>query len=432
MRQADRVPRKWEARIRAGVRSGSRVAVWLLFGWSAVARPALADVPDDRSGRIRSFQAELLRVTTPSSESYEIRRGEGTASVLVDDLALLRQAHDGERERDVSVAWAWRATGQALVALLAIPAGTWLTFDNFLGKPRPAGVAPYVPDPVTSLAPGGDLGSFALATVGVSLVSWGVSEGVAWVSERLGWSAPRFLEVAEAVELGTRARKALLVDWALVEADVGSASALPPLASISASPSGPVAAVASSSVAATPGGALAAISAASSVLRAQRGEGYRLVVVSTRALPDATGILGRGEWHVGWQHRDRPEWLDVSVPVFGEAPRISPLPDRLRAWGWSSGSVPRDEDFSAAPAVDSPKALKALMDDLSQRGIPVLLDETTLIWVARHPQVGRSVWMLETPDGPLPVAIDAHSGQPVELPATGVGTLPTVPQAPAR
>ncbi|MEB3186393.1 MAG: hypothetical protein VKP72_03025 [bacterium] len=432
MRQADRVPRKWDARIRAGVRSGSRIAIGLLLGWSSVACPALADVPDDRSGRIRTFQAELLRVTTPSSDSYEIRRGEGTASVLVDDLALLRQAHDGEREREVSVAWAWRATGQALVALLAIPAGAWLTFDNFLGKPRPAGVAPYVPDPVTSLAPGGDLASYALATIGIGLAAWGVSEGGAWVSERLGWSAPRFLEVAEAVEQGTRARKALLVDWALVEADVGSASALPSLASVPASPSGPVAAVASSSVAATPGGALAALSTASSVLRAQRGEGYRLVVVSTRSLPDASGILGRGEWHVGWQHRDRPEWLDVAVPVFGEAPRIAPLPEGLRAWGWSAGSVPREEDLAAAPEVDSPRALKALIDDLSRRGIPVLLDETTLIWVARHPRLGRSVWMLETPDGPLPVAIDARTGQPVELPAAGVGTLPTVPQAPAR
>ena len=93
-----------------------------------LAPPVRADVTDDRSGRIRSFQAELLRVTSPSSESYEIRLGEGTASVLVDDLALLRQSRDGARERDVAIAWTWRAMGQAVVALLAIPAGSWLTF----------------------------------------------------------------------------------------------------------------------------------------------------------------------------------------------------------------------------------------------------------------------------------------------------------------
>lgn len=394
-----------------------------------VAPDARADVPDDRRERVKAFQNDLLRVTTPSSDSYEIRRGEGTASVVVDDLSLLRQAHEVSREQEVATAWAWRATGQLLVAFLATPAGAWLAFDNFLGRPRPAGVAPYVPEPATAVASGGDLGSFALATVGLGLVSWGLSEGVTWVRERLGWSTPRFLEVKEAVDLGVRARSALLADWVLVEADVatsGSVAVGPgPLATASGQP-------ASASAEPRSGGGLAALTTAGALVRAQRSDGYRPVVVYARALPDASGVLARGEWHVGWQHRDRPDWLDVTVPVFGESPRIGSLPDPSRVWGWPAGIPPREGEFAAAPAVDSPEAMKTLMEELTRRGLPVLLDEMTLLWVARHPQLGRTLWMLEAPEGVLPVAVDARSGQVVEIPQPGPGTLPTVPQAPAR
>ena len=390
---------------------------------------ARADVGDDRRERVKSFQAELLRVTTPSSDSYEIRRGEGTASVVVDDLSLLRQAHEVSREQEVATVWAWRATGQLLVAFLALPAGAWLAFDNFLGRPRPAGVAPYVPEPATAMAPGGDLGSFAVATVGLGLVSWGLSEGATWFRERLGWSAPRFLEVKEATELGVRARSALLEDWALVETDVASSgsTAIGPsaLATASGQP-------ASASAEPRSGGGLAALTTAGALVRAQRSDGYRPVMVYARALPDASGILARGEWHVGWQHRDRPDWLDVSVPVFGESPRIGSLPEPFRVWGWPAGVPPREGEFATAPSVDSPEAMKTLMGELTRRGIPVLLDETTLLWVAHHPQLGRTLWMLETPEGVLPVAVDARSSEVVEVPLPGTGTLPTVPQAPAR
>jgi hypothetical protein len=146
---------------------------------------------------------------------------------------------------------------------------------------------------------------------------------------------------------------------------------------------------------------------------------------------DTTGVLGHGEWHVGFQHRDRPEWLDVVVPVLGEVPRIGVLSDSMRAWGWPVGSVPAVGDVAAAPSVDSPVAMPALMEALTRQGVPVLLDEATLLWVSRHPQRGQSWWMLESVDGILPARVDARTGRAVDW-TPAPGTLPTVPQAPAR
>lgn len=371
--------------------------------------PAWADVPDDKTGRILEYQSHHLEFTSSASNSYSVREGTGTASIQIGDRTLAERAGDQDLLDELRNRQRWRTFSQ-LAWSVGIPLGLALFIDNFFGNPRPAGLK-GLPQPVVSFYPGNDWRSFALATSGATLAAYGTWSVGSWVAERLGFSFANLLTPAAAQAAVHTANNRLLDDLALSAQDVASGS--PALASANASQS----ASPSTGVKGEEGSAAYYLSKAFETLRNQRGEGYRLYLVYTKDLADKTGKLQRGAWRYCFYHPQRLESLEVDVPVFGSSPTVGPAPDAYK----NDATIPGLEE---SWHVDSPKALSLLQDALVTRGIPWLVQDTTMILYPSYGNFLTPIWLLDQGQGPFPVGIDASRAIAVDLTQAGLNRLP--------
>lgn len=397
----------------------------VLLSILAAAPTARADVPDDKTGRIREYRDRRFEITQPSSTSYEVRVGTGTESIRVrdrvlaeraDDVVLLEKIDAGQRSRSI-----WQLSWS-----LGVPLGVYLFFDNFLGNPRPAGLAGQVPAPVVSFYPANDLRSYALATGGAVLAAYGASQLAGWVAERFGWQFASFLKPEEAKKAANTANNRLLDELALSLTDVTAAS-----------PSAGTTAAATASAGTTvtlqgeEGSAAFYVARAVETLRNQRGAGYRLYMVYTKDMGDKSGKLQRGSWRYLFYNPQTLDSQEVNVPVFGASPTVGPAPDAFKDWRTAPSLADQWK-------VDSPKAMTMLSEALMTRGIPWLVDEATLLLYPYYGNFQVPVWVIDQGTGPLLVGVDgaaaiavdlAQSGRNVQPGAGGV-TPPTSPGGP--
>lgn len=366
---------------------------------------ALADVPDDKTERLREYQTRHFEITTPSSTSYEIRQGAGTASVRVGDRPVVEQANDAMLLGQLADAEAGRSWTQ-LAWSVGLPLGAYLFFDNFMGKPRPDRVD--VPPPVLSFYPGNDWRSFALASSGIALGTYGLSNLISWVSERFGWSYANLLPVEAAKTAVKQANDRLRDELVLETGDVASASQI-----LAAGATGSAAAA----LAGEEGSAAFYLARAKETIRNQRGEGYKLYFVYTKELSDQTGKIQRGSWHYLFYHPQKLDAFDVNIAVFGAAPTVGPAPDAFKEWRTQGNLL---EQWK----IDSPKAMAELQGALLNRGIPWLPEDVSFLLYPAYGNFQVPVWVLDQGHGPLEVGYDAASGLLVDLNQSGQGILP--------
>lgn len=371
-------------------------------------RVALADVPDDKTERLREYQTRRFEMTTSSSTSYEILQGVGTASARVGDRLVVEQANDPLLLTQLSAAESGRSWTQ-LAWSLGVPLGAYLFFDNFVGKPRPTGVD--LPPAVLSLFPGNDWRSFALASGGLALGTYGLSNLISWVSERFDWSYPNLLPVEAAKTAVKQANERLREELVLDASDVASAS------QILAAGAGATGSAGAASLAGEEGSAAFYLAKAKETIRNQRGEGYKLYLVYTKELSDQTGKIQRGSWHFLFYHPQKLEAFDVNVAVFGSAPTVGPAPDAFKDWRTQGNLL---EQWK----MDSPKAMAELQAALVNRGIPWLPEEVSFLLYPSYGNFQVPVWVLDQGHGPLEVGYDAASGLLVDLNQSGQGILP--------
>lgn len=384
---------------------------------------ARADVPDDKTQRLREYRERRFEITQPSSTSYEVRMGTGTESVRVSDRFLAERAEDPELLVAIDDKQRSRSLWQ-LAWSLGIPAGLYVFTDNFLGNPRPADLAASVPLGGLSFYPSNDLRSFALATGGAVLAAYGVGQLAGWVAERFGWSFASFLTPAESKRAANSANNRLLDELALTLSDVTAAS---PSAPTQAATSSAGAAVA---VKGEEGSAAFYVARANETLFNQRGAGYRLYLVYTKDMADKTGKLQRGSWNYLFYNPQTLESQEVAVPVFGASPTVGPAPEAYKAWR----TAPR---LAEQWQVDSPKAMAQLSDALLNRGIPWLADEATLLLYPYYGNFQVPVWVIDQGTAPVQVGIDAAAGITVDLAQAGTPAVPgtgavTSPVTPSR
>ncbi|HEY9900136.1 MAG TPA: hypothetical protein V6D00_13225 [Pantanalinema sp.] len=381
-------------------------ATILMLGASA----GYADVPDDKSGRVREYKERHFELTTPSSHSYEIRQGEGTASVRVGDRALVERTDDQELSERLVGAERTRAAWQ-LAWGVAIPLGLFVFYDNFLGKPRPTGEGlSQLPAPVVSFYPGNDLRSYAIAALGAVAAGYGAGNVGSWAAERFGWAFPNLLSQDDAKRGVKRANDRLLDELALVPADLLAASTSVATAETTESAS------ASATLRGETGSAAHYLEKAASTLHNQRGEGYRLYLVYTKDLADKSGKLQNGSWRYLFYNSQKLEAMEVAVPIFGASPTVGPAPDAFKEWRTGT-------NLADTWKVDSPKAMTDLQNALVERGVPWLTEDTTMILYPRYGNFQTPIWLLDQGQGPLSlgVGIDAASGLVVDLKQAGLG-----------
>lgn len=381
-------------------------ATYFMLGASA----GFADVPDDKSGRVREYKERHFELTTPSSHSYEIRLGEGTASVRVADRILVERAGDPDLADRLSSAERTRGAWQ-LAWGLAIPLGLWVFYDNFLGNPRPTGEGlAALPGPVVSFYPGNDLRSYAIAALGAVAAGYGAGNVGAWTSERLGWAFPNLLTQDEAKHAVKKANDSLLDELALVTADLTAATG-------SVAPGEASESVATGAVPQGENGSAAFyLAKATSTLRNQRGDGYRLYMVYTKDLADKSGKLQNGSWRYLFYNPQKVEALEVTVPIFGASPTVAPAPDAFKEWRTETTLLDTWK-------VDSPKAMSDLQNALIERGVPWLTEDTSMLLYPRYGNFQVPVWLLDQGQGPLSlgVGIDATTGLVIDLKQAGLG-----------
>ena len=378
------------------------LAIVLMVG----VRTAFADVPDDKSERIRQYLHDHLEITQPSSSSYELRQGTGTTLIRVDDQFLAQAASDSELIERVTSAERSRALWQ-LAWSPAFPLGAYVFFDNFLGNPRPSGLANSAPSPVVSFYPAGDWRSYAIATAGLAIAAYGVANLGSWVAERFHWSIPNLLPNETAKKAVDKANKALMDDLILTAEDIANASQS--LAATTATGSMGI-----PTLTGEEGSAAFYLARAADTLRSQRGPGYRLFLVYTKDLADKSGKLQRGSWHFCFYHPEKLEALDVAVPVFGAAPSVGgPPPDAFKSYWTSTNLLDRW-------TVDSPRALQAFENELQRRGKVWLPEDSTLLLYPFYYSYNNPIWILDLSAAnqsvpPLPVGVDASSDIAVDL-----------------
>lgn len=381
-------------------------ATYFMLGSSA----GFADVPDDKSGRVREYKERHFELTTPSSFSYEIRLGEGTASVRVSDRALVERADDLELSERLSGTERTRGAWQ-LAWGVAIPLGLFVFYDNFLGKPRPTGQGlSQLPAPVVSFYPGNDIRSYAIAALGAVAAAYGAANVGAWSAERFGWAFPNLLSQDDAKRAVKRANNRLLDELALAPSDLLAATG-----SVTTGEATESAAV-GAALQGEDGSAAFYLAKAASTLRNQRGEGYRLYMVYTKDLTDKSGKLQSGSWRYLFYNSQKLEAMEVSVPIFGASPTVGPAPDAFKEWR-------TETNLADTWKVDSPKAMSDLQNALIERGVPWLTEDTTMLLYPRYGNFQVPVWLLDQGQGPLSlgVGIDAASGLVVDLKQAGLG-----------
>ena len=373
------------------------------------AKFAWADVPDDKTNRLLEYQAQHFKFVPQSSTSYVIQQGEGTMSAQVTDRTVIDQASDPTLSRQLAKAeqvhgWQQLAWG------LGLPLGAYLFYDNFLGNPRPSGIAKNVPGPVLSFFPGNDWRSFALAGTGIWLATMGISNLSAWVSEHLGWSFANLLSPDQAQRAVKEANKRLREDLVLTSSDIASASEI--MASRSSTSS------ATSSVPVGGAGSAAYyLPQAIATIQNQQGDGFKLYLVYTRDLSDNSGKLQQGSWRYLFVNPQKNAAYEVNVPIFGAAPSVGPAPAAFNPWK----SFPNLADTWKS---DSTKAMAALQSALINRGIPWLPENTTFVHYPSYGKFHVPVWIIDQGHGPMDVGYDAENGVVVDLLQAGMGVLP--------
>lgn len=367
---------------------------------------AWADVPDDKTERLREYQRRHFEFTPQGSSSYEIRQGAGTESLRVSERPVVEQASDSLLLGELEEAEFGRSWVQ-LAWSLGLPLGAYLVFDNFVGKPRPAGVDKYLPEPRLSFFPGNDWRSFTLASGGIWLGTYGMTNLASWVSERCGWSFASLLPVETAKSAVKKANDRLREELILVADDVASASQI-----IAAGAS-----ASASTLVGEEGSAGFYLTKASETIRAQRGDGFKLYLVYTKELADKSGKLQRGSWHYLYFHPQKLEAFDVNVPVFGDAPSVGPAPDAFKEWRTAT-------TLSEQWKIDSTKAMAELQAALVNRGIPWLPEEVSFLLYPHYGNFQVPVWVLDQGIGPLEVGYDAAGSLLIDLNQAGRGVLP--------
>lgn len=380
-----------------------------------VAVPALADIPDDKSGRIEEFREREITLTEPASGTYQIFRG----TQPIGDLPLAEAAGDAELAGQLQGELRRRAAWQLAWGAM-IPVGAFLFYDNFYGSTRPAGsdlpparVAPYSAT---------DFRAFLLALAGGGITAYGASNVAQWVSERFGWAFPQLLAPEVAKQKVRQARTNLLDELNLLAADVPVATG------------GATASVVSPQDAKLlpgniPRGAegTAAFYArnAARVLASQKGEGYRLYVVYTSDLNDTSGKVQQGAWNYLFTHPTKLDSWEVSVPVFGGNAVVRSAPTAYNPY----------KEPSAFPTnwhIDSPAAMTSLKDALLARGEPWLADDATFALLPHFELLRQPVWILDLGEGPLTAGVEAASGSVVSLRESRLAPLPGGAQSPRR
>lgn len=318
---------------------------WLPF-------PALADVPDDKTGRIQEFQERIINLREDKNR-YFLTQHEKP----VGDDTLARLSGDQEAIGDLSRSMRWRQATQLSIGLLGIPFGGYAFYDNIYGygtKRTDNHGKEYAPPSRLAPFPPGSFGSYLLALAGGMLAFYGGSLLTEWGAERLGFQHPNLLGLERAKTLQTLYQKNLLDELALAPGDVATDSAIAQ-ASGSASTDLPV-------PAGTEGSAAFALRKAISTLETQRGKGFKLYFVSG-AVKDWNATSE--SWSYLFAHVERPERFKVTVPSFG-APSVTRTSDEeeyIRFQGQLT-------DLVKAWKIDSPKALETLKDAFAQRGVP--------------------------------------------------------------
>ncbi|GEM_PF-4996003 len=373
-----------------------------------LAGPALADIPDDKSGRIEEFRQREITLTEPASGSYQLFQGTGR----IGDLTLAEAAGDEDLayrlHRDIQRRAIWQLTWGAM-----IPLGGYLFYDNFYGSVRspisglpPARFAPY---------PSTDFRSFLLTLAGGAIVTYGTATAVQWVSERLGWVIPQLLEPEVAHEKVKLAREDLLDELNLLAADV-------PIATGGATVSAPTAQDANLLPGSVPlgseGSAAFYAREAVKIITKQKGPGYRLYLVYTADLSDTSGKVQQGAWNYLFTHPTKLDAWEVSVPIFGGNPAVRSAPAAYNTYKQPS-------DFPNNWHVDSPAAMASLKDDLIARGEPWLTDDATFALLPSFELLRLPVWILDLGDGPLSAGVEAASGSVVSLRESALAPLPS-------
>lgn len=377
-----------------------------------VAAPARADVPDDKSARVREYRERRFEITQPSTSSYEVRMGTGTESVRVGDRILAERAEDQALLDKINAQQRSRTVRQ-LSWSLGIPLGAYIFVDNFLGNPRPKTKGlESVPPGGTSFYPANDLRSYLLATGGMVLAAYGAGQLAAWVSERFGWRFTSFLTPAEAKQAANSANNRLLDELALALPDVTEASPSAPTETATSSAGAAVALKGEEYSAAY------YVTKATETLRNQRGSGYRLYMVYTKDMADKSGKLQRGSWNYLFYNPQTLDSQEVNVPVFGASPTVGAAPDAYKNWRTAPSLT---EQWK----VDSPKAMAQLSEALLNRGVPWLVDEATLLLYPYYGNFQVPIWVIDQGTAPLPIGVDAAAGITVDLVQSGTNTLPS-------
>lgn len=392
----------------------------ILAAFAGAARPVFAEIPDDKAERIKTYQSQHLELSYPSSGSYEVRMGVGTASVRVGDPELVRRASESEFVEKLADA-SWDRGWKQLVAGLLLPLGLYMAIDNFFGVPRPTAAPSFLPPPHLSYWPARDWRSFTLLVVGSVGAAVGAGQWGSFVAEHVGLSYPNLLGGEDAARAVKVANLALMDELALDPADLQ-----PPKATASTPTAAapiPTPAVRQGEA----GTALGELAKAQAALKSQRGEGYRLYLVYTKELSDQTGKLQKGSWHYLFFHPQRNESLDVTVPVLAGNPSIGPASEAFKEWIQATGLV-------EAWKLDSTRAMALFSPELLKRGKPWLAEEATLLLYPNYGSFLGPLWVLDLGQGPadVGVGVDAASGSVVDLRSTGRSPLPSGGAQPSR
>jgi hypothetical protein len=367
-------------------------------------RPAVAEVVDDKTERIKAYADRALDFAAEGSASYSVKRG----GKPISDMDLATTSGDPDLPILVETNQIKGRLYRAEIGALSTSVGLLVGFDNFFGN-RPAKqklanfelpasiLAPYVAD---------DWRSFALSAAGAALAIYGAWQIGELIGEAIGSYKPRYLSQETVKRTVEDYNKALISELGLVATDVATVT-------LAASPSPTPPAIPESFPDGVAGSAAWALRKATGAVRASVDAMYRPYLAYTRDIVEfEPGLVQQGDWHVVMAASESVTLrdIDVTVPRFGGGPTWR---DAGPEWTqWRSGT-----DLLARFEVDSPNALGLLGPEYLEKQVGWLRPGSTVVLYPYYYRLKDPLWMVFMADNRVApwIGVNARSGNLVNL-----------------
>jgi hypothetical protein len=379
----------------------------------AVPSPVAAEVPDDKTERVKEYTDRALEFIPEGSASYSIKRGTRPIS----DLDLATSSADTGLEAVVRRKMTRGRLYRAEIGALALPAGIVLGIDNFFGQSAFERKYPDTDKPNFTLPPSrfaafaaDDWRGYMLSAAGTALALYGAWQLGELIGEGLGLLRPRYLRQDTAKAAVTAYNKHLVLELGLQASDVATVA----VAAGAASPSPTPEPVPEDFPAGEEGSGAWALRKATLAVRGVLGPDWAPYLAYTHDIRDfKPGLVKEGDWHVVLAATGsvKAQDVDVTVPRFGGGPTWR---DSGPEWTpWRGGT-----DLLTKFKVDSPQALEKLEEPYLARQVGWLRPGATVVLYPFYYRLKEPVWVVFPGDNRFApdTGVEAHHGTLVSLP----------------